>query len=262
MTRRTLLSVPFAAAGLRAGLQDDDGDDIRALLNAAAGALRDRSEEQFLAAFDPAMKNYRQLRANIHQLLRDADVEANIGIASTELDWSLEITAHDLAAGVTHRKGKATYTTRRIGENLRIASFEPISLFGPPHGREAWDAVSELAADLQLASRAAEGREENNIPNVLSRFDPATAEYPEVEVNVRGLASTWVIEPALQLTSNEGDDERRSLEIDWAMTLTNPVDKGRSLRKEETVKCVIAKRGKKWLIVSFAPLALLGPPPL
>jgi hypothetical protein len=262
MTRRTLLSIPLAAAGLRAGLRDDDTDDIRALLNAAAGALRERSEEQFLAVFDPAMKSYRELRANIHQLLRDADVEASIGIAPTQLDWSLEITARDLSAGVTHRKGKAIYTTRRVGGNLRIASFEPVALFAPPHGREAWDAVSGLAADLQLASRAADGREENDIPNVLSRFDPAMAEYSEVEVNVRGLASAWLVEPALQLTSNEGDDDRRSLEIDWVMTLTNPLDNGRSLRKEETVKCVIAKRGKKWLIVSFAPLTLLGPPAL
>jgi hypothetical protein len=133
MTRRMLLWVPFAAAGLRAGLRDDDSDDIRALLNAAAGALRERSEEHFLAVFDPAMKSYRELRANIHQLLRDADVEANIGIAPTELNWSLEITAHDLAAGVTHRKGKAAYTTRRIGGNLRIASFEPVALFAPPY---------------------------------------------------------------------------------------------------------------------------------
>ena len=69
MTRRALLWVPLAAC-----LRADDGEEIHALLNSAAEALRNHNEDQFLSAFDPAMKGYRELRANIHGLLRDADV--------------------------------------------------------------------------------------------------------------------------------------------------------------------------------------------
>jgi hypothetical protein len=270
MTRRTLLWVPVAAC-----LRADPDDDIKALVNSAAEALRNHDDKQFLAAFDPAMKGYRELAANVHGLLRDADVQASIQISGSEIsggqisgagksggqmNWTLDIDAHDLSAGSTRREGKVIYRAERSGGKLRIVSFEPVSLFGPPHGREAWDAVSGAAVDLHQASRRAEGREEEYLPSLLSRFDRAMAGYPELEANLRALTSIWVVEPALQLTSNEGGDDRRSLEIDWVMTLTNPLDRGRSLRKEETVKCVVEKRGKRWPIVAFTPLELFAPP--
>jgi len=84
--------------------------------------------------------------------------------------------------------------------------------------------------------------------------------YGELEANLRALTSIWVIEPALQLTSNEGSDDRRALEIDWVMTLTNPADGGRSVRKEEIVKCAVEKRGKGWPIVAFTPVEIFAPP--
>lgn len=255
MTRRALLWVPLAAC-----LRADSDDEIRALLNSAADALRNHNEDQFLAAFDPAMKGYRDLRTNVHELLRDADVQASIEISSGQMNWTLDIDAHDSSAGATKRQAKAKYTTGRSSGKLRIASFEPVALFAPPHGREAWDVLSGMARDLQIASRSAEGREENDLPNLLGRFDRAMPGYAQLEANLRALTSIWRVEPAIQLTSNEGDDSRRSLEADWTMTLADPLDGGRSLRKQATVKCTVEKRGKQWIVVSFAPLELFAPP--
>jgi hypothetical protein len=255
MTRRALVWIPVAAC-LRA---DSDGE-IKALVNSAAEALRNHDGERFLAAFDPTMKGYRELAANVRGLLRDADVQASIEILDGQMNWTLDIAAHDLSAGVTRRQVKVSYRAERSGGKLRIASFEPLTLFAPPHGREAWDAISGVAMDLQLASRHADGREENDLPNLFARFDRAMAGYPQLEANLTGLTSIWLVEPGIQLTANEGSDDRRSLEIDWTMTLTNPLDQGRSLRKEETVKCTVEKRGKRWLIVAFTPLELFAPP--
>ena len=265
MTRRMLLSLPVAAC-----LRADSDDDIKALVNSAAEALGNRDEKQFLAAFDPAMKGYRELATNVHGLLRDADVQAAIEISNSEIsgseissgqmNWTLDIAAHDLSAGSTRRQAKVMYRAERSGGKLRIVSFEPASLFAPPHGREAWDAVSGAAMDLQMASRRAEGRNENNLPSLLGRFDRAMTGYAQLAANLEALTSIWVVEPAIQLTGNEGGDDRRLLEIDWVMTLTSPLDGGRSLRKEETVKCALEKRGKRWLIVSFTPLELFAPP--
>jgi hypothetical protein len=265
MTRRTLLWIPVAF-----GLRADADDDFKALVNSAAEALVNHDEKQFLAAFDPAMKAYRELAANVHGLLRDADVQASIEISSSEIssseissgqmNWTVDIVAHDLSAGSTRRQAKVMYGAERSGGKLRIVLFEPVALFAPPHGREAWDAVSGAAMDLQIASRRAEGRDENNLPTLLGRFDRAMVGYPQLEADLKALTSIWVVEPALQLTGNEGGDDRRSLEIDWVMTLTSPLDGARSLRKEETVKCVVEKRGKRWLIAAFTPLELFAPP--
>jgi len=263
MTRRTLLWVPLAVC-LRADAQVDD--DIKLLVNSAAGALGNHDEKQFLAAFNPAMKGYRELAANIHGLLRDAEVQASIDIAPGQMNWTLDIVAHDSSAGETKRQVKATYTTEKNSGKLRIASFEPVALFAPPHGREAWDAISGVAKDLQVASSYADVqaatplRAPVDLPSLFGRFDRAMPGYGQLEANLRALTSIWLVEPALQLTSNEGSDDRRLLEIDWTMTLTEPQNTGNSIRKEAAVKCTVEKRGKQWLVVSLAPLELFAPP--
>jgi hypothetical protein len=263
MTRRSLLWVPLAAC-----LRADSGDEIRQLLNSAAEALRNHDEKKFLATFDPSMKGYRELASNVRGLLRDADVIASIEITSERMNWTLSIAAHDLSAGETRRQASARYVLENSGGKLRIASFEPVTLFAPPHGREAWDAISGVARDLQVASQYADVRRQNpasgptGLQNLLDRFDHAMPGYAQFETNLRALTSIWLLEPALQLTSNEGDDTHRSLEIDWTMTLTDPLNSGKSLRKQETMKCRIEKRGKQWIVVSLAPLEFFAPPQL
>lgn len=262
MTRRTLLLVPLAAC-LRADAQNtqDAQEQVKALMDTAAGALSTQDEKQFLATFNPAMKGYRELAANIHALLRDAEVQASIEITSSQMVWTLDIIAHDSSAGETKRQVKATYTTEKNSGKLRIASFEPVSLFAPPHGREAWDAISGVARDLQLASRYADGRQEDDLPSLMSRFDRAMPDYAQLETELRGLTSIWLVEPAVQLISNEGSDDRRLLVMDWSMTLTEPQNSGDSVRRQETVKCTVERRGKQWLIVSLAPSEFFAAPP-
>ena len=265
MTRRTLLWFSVVAC-IAASPQAESGDEMRALMNKAAEALRNHDDKLFLATFDPSMKGYRELAANVRGLLRDADVIAVIEITNDRMNWTLNIAAHDSSAGNTMRKATAIYTMSHSGGKLRIASFEPVSLFAPPHGREAWDAISGVARDLQVASAYADPEQTSrlpgpiDLPNLLARFDHAMPGYDQLEANIKALTSAWLVEPALQLTSNEGDDTHRSLEIDWTLTLTNPQNAGNSIRKEETVKCVVEKRGKQWLIVSFSPVELFAPP--
>jgi hypothetical protein len=253
-------------AALPAAAGPDSDAAIKLLVNSTAEALRNHDAKQFLAAFDPGMKDYRELAANVRGLLRDADVAASIEILPDRMKWTLEIDAHDASAGATTRRIQAKYTTEENAGKLRIASFEPVSLFGAPHGREAWDAISAFARDLQGASdyadsnRATPLRSPVDLPSLLSRFDPAMPGYERLEADIKALTAAWLLEPALQLTGNEGDDDRRTLDIDWTMTLTDPQNSGTSVRKRETVKCVVEKRGKPWLIVSMAPLELFAPP--
>jgi hypothetical protein len=235
-------------------------------MNSAAQALAGHDEKRFLAAFDPAMKGYRELAANVHALLRDADAQASIRISAGQMQWTLDIAAHDSSAGETRRQVTVKYAAKENGGKLRIASFEPVSLFAPPNGREAWEAISEVARDLQVASSYADPQQANRAPapidlsGLLGGFDREMPGYAQLETDLIALTSAWLVEPALQLTSNQGGDSRRSLEIDWSMTLTNPLNQGNSIRKRETVKCTLEKRGKRWLIVSFTPLNLFAPP--
>ncbi len=147
MIRRVLL-VCVAIAGLCPAAADDD----RAVEIALANALHSGDSKVVLKLFNPKMSGYAEVRADIQRLLQAAEVGLDIN-RETGI-WSLEITARDLATGVTHRKAKVSIRT----EGGLIQVFQPAGFFAPPHGREAWDTLFVFAAALQNEDAAPDMR--------------------------------------------------------------------------------------------------------
>jgi hypothetical protein len=241
MIRRALL-LCFAIARLCPATADDDRDVEIALAN----ALHSGDSKAVLKLFNPKMPGYVGVRADIQRLLQAAEVGLDVD-RETNI-WSLEITARDLATGITHRKAKVSIRTERG----LIQSFQPPGFFAPPHGREAWDTLFVFAAALQNEG-AAPGME-------MEQFDRAMPGYADLKSALTALWTRYQIEPALDLKSNEGDDTHRTLEIDWVLTLQNQQDPVDSTRREASVVFKVEKGGKGWRIVSLEPVSFFAPP--
>jgi hypothetical protein len=241
MAYRALIVCMFAARLLSAA---DRATEI-----ALANSLHDGDASAAEKLFDPKMKGFAHLRSNIEHLLAAGQADLHIDTATGV--WSLDITARDLAAGVTHRHAKVSAPT----QGGLIESLEPADFFAPPHGREAWDTLFAFAADLQ---------NEDAAPR-MDQFDRSMPGYEELKTAVKTLWTDWRIEPSLELTSNEGDDSHRTLQIEWTLTLNDSQDPGASAHREESVTCRIekqslGKQGAAWRIVSFTPASLFSPP--
>jgi hypothetical protein len=239
MIRRTLLLC--VAAGR---LCSADADDDRAAEIALANALHSGDSKAALKLFNPKMAGYAGLRADIERLLEAAEVGLDIDKETGA--WSLDVTARDLATGVTHRKAKVSIRT----EGGLIQSFQPAGFLAPPHGREAWDTVSGFAATLQ----------NEDVQPQLEQFDRSMRGYEDLKATVTALWTQFQIDPSLDLKANEGDDTHRTLQIDWSLTLKNPQDSVDSTRREQFVVCGVEKRGKAWRIVFLSPINFFAPP--
>ncbi len=93
-----------------------------------------------MAAFDPAMPGYAQLRDNVTALIAQGDVQSFIDPVenegtetrrSVEWKWKLRIQrGQDATASVVREESVKAEVEKRAGK-WRITKFEPLSFFAP-----------------------------------------------------------------------------------------------------------------------------------
>ena len=87
------------------------------------------------------------------------------------------------------------------------------------------------------------------IPEAKRRFKSAAVERTIAQV-----------QSSIDLVNNDGDDARRTIEVDWLLRLV-PRGQGASpVQRQQKVKCVLEKRGRKWQIESLDPVQFLAWP--
>lgn len=82
----------------------------------------------------------------------------------------------------------------------------------------------------------------------LDRFDPSMPGYAELRDDVEALVAVARVGSAIEIIVDDGDDRKRSLELDWVLEVED-----RQPRRQ-VLKCTIERRGKKWAITSLEPL--------
>src|SRR5438128_3365513 len=117
---------------------------------------------------------------------------------------------------------------------------------------EAWDLVSAAASALS----------QSNAVYFLSLCDSGAPAYQSLRTNVTALLDAADVQSSIDLLSNDGDDRRRTLEVDWLLRIVSRGGAARSVERRQQVKCILEKRGKKWRIVALEPAAFLAPAPV
>jgi hypothetical protein len=114
----------------------------------------------------------------------------------------------------------------------------------------AWDVVATMAAALA----------EPNEYGFMKPISKSVETHDLIERQVRALVQTNDIVSTISPVTNEGDDKKRTVEVDWYMEI-KPHAPGQSLvQRRETIRMVMEKPGKRWMITSIAPISFFSPP--
>jgi hypothetical protein len=108
--------------------------------------------------------------------------------------------------------------------------------------------ITELAASLTAG----------NVQMFMASFDPSCPGYAELRNAVQALASQGETQSYVEVVKNEGDDRARTLEATWELRIRRESE-ATPVRREARVTCKMEIRGKRWRIVSFAPVDFLTP---
>jgi hypothetical protein len=120
---------------------------------------------------------------------------------------------------------------------------------------------AEAPADvLRLITDAAEALANGDASGFLDQFDRDMPGYAELRANVEGLLNASEAISTIETISDQGDDRKRSLELDWLLVLNekNAVG-GRKETRRGILKCWVERQGKRWKIVALEPIDFFRP---
>jgi hypothetical protein len=108
---------------------------------------------------------------------------------------------------------------------------------------------------LALLQNAADALTNEDAGVFLSHFDRNMPQYATLQGNIEGLMAAYDVESSIEIVSDEGDNEKRSLTLDWVLTTEEKAAaRGDRATRRRIVNCRIERRGKQWKITLIEPL--------
>lgn len=140
----------------------------------------------------------------------------------------------------------------------------------PVIGRSCWTvcvivfSITTLRADahndvLELFGTTAAALADVNVPKFMDAFDKDMPDYGKLKDAVAALTNQAEVTSAIEPVKDEGDDTKRSVDLDWYMQVRSLAQDGPIVTRREMVHCELRKEGKRWKIVSIAPVEFFAP---
>jgi hypothetical protein len=113
---------------------------------------------------------------------------------------------------------------------------------------DAHDDVNELVTSMAAALTDA------NVSKFMAAFNKDMPGYGTLENNVTALVKQGEVSSSIQTVSEAGDDQARSIDLDWVLEVRSLEQDGPLVRRREVIHCELRKEKKRWKIVSLKPL--------
>jgi len=220
----------------------------------AATALANRDTAGFAAAFDPKMPGLAALRAAADGLLQYGDVQSSLQFGTSEggrldIAWELRIREREGSQGLVLRKAQIKCRVVEVKGTWRIAGFEPRDFFAVPHVDGAWNVLESAAVFLDKGDAA----------GFLSYFERSTPGYDGIARGANSMVAQGIVEAAIDMTSNEGTDTSRTIQVDWTLHIAD-ADTGLIIAtREQEVTCRVELVKDHWRIAEVQPAAFFAP---
>lgn len=93
----------------------------------------------------------------------------------------------------------------------------------------------------------------------LQPIDKKCPAYDTLSSYIPELLRQGTISSAIEFLKNDGDERRRSVQLDWYLEIHSEDPAGPVTRRRVVVDCIFEKQGRSWRIVSLSPVSLFAP---
>ena len=100
---------------------------------------------------------------------------------------------------------------------------------------------------------------DNNAPGFLKPLDKTMPGYDELHAAIPALLSQGEIVSSVEPLRDEGDDAKRTLQLDWYLEIRNADETAPVIRRREVIRCGVEKQSGHWRITSLDPLTFFEP---
>ena len=113
--------------------------------------------------------------------------------------------------------------------------------------------------DLFASMTAALTEDPPNAAGFMKAFDRKLPEYDELNRDIKGLLLDSGVASSVDWVKDEGDEAKRSVDLDWFLELRSLQPGGPTRTRREIVHCELVKQGKHWRITSISPISIFKP---
>jgi hypothetical protein len=108
---------------------------------------------------------------------------------------------------------------------------------------------------LDLLRDAADALTNEDAKAFLGHFDRDMPSYAVLQGNIEGLMAAYDVESSIEVVSDDGDNQKRSLTLDWTLTTEQKADiRGDQATRRRVISCTVERRGRQWKFTSIEPL--------
>src|SRR5579864_373526 len=132
---------------------------------------------------------------------------------------------------------------RAIAPSCGIGILVCVALIADTHD-DVVDPFASMAAALS----------EINVPQFMDAFDKDMPDYGKLKNNITGLVNQAEISSSVEPLKDDGDDDKRTVELDWYLEIRSLLPDGPVVHRREVIQCELRKEKKRWKIVSIKPL--------
>jgi hypothetical protein len=111
---------------------------------------------------------------------------------------------------------------------------------------------------VDLFASMAAALSEINVPQFMDAFDKDMPDYDQLKSAVTALVNQAEVSSSVEPLKDEGDDTRRTVELDWYLEIRSLLPDGPVVHRREVIQCELRKEKKRWKIVSIKPLEFFG----
>lgn len=111
---------------------------------------------------------------------------------------------------------------------------------------------------VDLFASMAAALSDDNAAGFMAAFDREMPDYDKLKTQIAAMLEEAVVGSDIEPIKDEGDDSRRSVDLDWYLEIRSRVPDGPLVRRRQVVHCDLRKEKKHWKVISIAPLAFFA----
>ncbi len=127
---------------------------------------------------------------------------------------------------------------------------------------DVMEVVTSMAGALTEVSGIGPSVVRGNVSRFMSAFSKEMPDYATLESNVTALVRQAEVSSSIQTVSEDGDDQARTIDLDWVLEVRSLEQDGPIVRRREVIHCELRKEKKHWKIVALKPIDFFAPPKL
>ena len=121
-------------------------------------------------------------------------------------------------------------------------------------------AASDVHTDIAAVfGSMAAALADDNTAGFMSPFDKDMPDYDRLRNDIAGLIGQAELTCDIEPVKDEGDEAKRSVDLDWTLQIRSREMSGPLIQRHETIHAELAKTKKRWRIVSISPLDFFAP---